>query len=34
MAGVELLYLWFWALPAVALGLALHVRFAQRMKAQ
>jgi len=32
--GVELLYLWYWALSLVALGLGLHVRFASRLKAQ
>jgi len=32
--GVNLLYLWFWALALAALGLALHVRYADRLKAQ
>lgn len=34
VSGVELLYLWQWALALVALGLALHLRFANRLKAQ
>jgi capsular polysaccharide transport system permease protein len=32
--GVDLLYLWWWALIMLALGLALHLRFATRLKAQ
>lgn len=32
--GVDLLYLWFWVLGLVALGLALHAHFADRLKAQ
>lgn len=32
--GVSLLYLWYWVLPMIALGLALHIRFAMRLKAQ
>jgi capsular polysaccharide transport system permease protein len=34
MPGVDLLYLWSWALAMIVLGLALHVRFAMRMKAK
>jgi len=32
--GVNLLYVWYWALGMTALGLALHARFAQRLKAR
>jgi capsular polysaccharide transport system permease protein len=32
--GVGLVYLWTWVLPTVALGLALHLRFSDRLKAQ
>ncbi|MDN5850291.1 MAG: ABC transporter permease [Nitrococcus sp.] len=32
--GVSLMYVWCWALPMIALGLALHIRFAMRLKAQ
>lgn len=31
--GVNLTYLWFWALTSLALGLIMHVRFAWRLKA-
>lgn len=34
IAGVSLEYVWQWILGALALGLALHVRFAERLKAQ
>jgi len=32
--GVDITYLWFWALSLIAFGLMLHLRFAQRLKAQ
>ncbi|WP_306422000.1 ABC transporter permease [Marinobacterium sedimentorum] len=32
--GVDLTYLWFWALSLITLGLILHLRFAMRLKAQ
>jgi capsular polysaccharide transport system permease protein len=31
--GVDLTYLWLWSLALIALGLALHLRFAMRLKA-
>ena len=31
--GVDMTYLWFWALAMIALGLALHLRFDMRLKA-
>lgn len=34
LAGVELSYVWLWILPLLALGLALHLRFTTRLKAQ
>ncbi|RFA28026.1 ABC transporter permease [Alkalilimnicola ehrlichii] len=34
LAGVDMLYLWWWALAMVALGLALHLRFTMRVKAK
>ncbi|EAR21666.1 ABC transporter permease [Nitrococcus mobilis] len=34
LAGVNLMYVWCWALPMIALGLALHIRFAMRLKAK
>lgn len=30
-SNIDLLYLWYWALTMIALGLALHVRFAARL---
>lgn len=32
--GVNLMYVWYWILPLIALGLALHIRFAMRLKAK
>ncbi|MFP4081078.1 MAG: ABC transporter permease, partial [Ectothiorhodospira sp.] len=32
--GVSLAYLWYWVIGATTLGLALHLRFAQRLKAR
>lgn len=32
--GVDFAYLWYWIIGSTALGLALHLRFAQRLKAQ
>lgn len=32
--GVDLGYLWFWALAMIALGLAMHLRFDMRLKAR
>jgi capsular polysaccharide transport system permease protein len=32
--GIDLLYMWWWTLIALALGLALHIRFEMRLKAQ
>lgn len=32
--GVNITYLWFWALSMMALGLMLHIRYLQRLKAQ
>ncbi len=32
--GIDMTYLWFWALSLVLLGLMLHIRFEQRLKAQ
>lgn len=34
MMGIELAYLWLWNLCLIALGLILHIRFDQRLKAQ
>ncbi|MCG5499544.1 MULTISPECIES: ABC transporter permease [Ectothiorhodospira] len=34
MPGVDLLYLWYWIIGSTALGLAMHLRFSQRLKAQ
>ncbi|MFU8814641.1 MAG: ABC transporter permease [Pseudomonadales bacterium] len=34
MAGVDMGYVWLWILPLLALGLALHLRFVTRLKAQ
>jgi capsular polysaccharide transport system permease protein len=34
LGGVDLTYLWFWALSSMSLGLMLHLRFAMRLKAQ
>lgn len=34
LAGVNMFYLWCWVLVTIAFGLALHVRFALRLKAQ
>ena len=34
LEGVNMTYLWFWALSMMALGLMLHIRFLQRLKAQ
>ena len=31
---INILYLYFWALSAISLGLALHVKFAMRLKAK
>lgn len=33
LQGVDMTYLWFWALAMIALGLALHLRFDMRLKA-
>jgi capsular polysaccharide transport system permease protein len=32
--GIDLQYLWFWALITLALGLSLHLKFATRLKAR
>ncbi len=32
--GIDLAYLWLWALSMMALGLALHLRFGMRLKAR
>lgn len=32
--GISALYLWWWILASVALGLALHMRFANRLRAK
>jgi capsular polysaccharide transport system permease protein len=32
--GVNMSYLWLWALSMMALGLMLHIRFQHRLKAQ
>jgi capsular polysaccharide transport system permease protein len=32
--GVELSYLWDWALSLITLGLMLHIRFEMRLKAK
>ncbi|WP_367379133.1 ABC transporter permease [Halomonas sp. PR-M31] len=32
--GIDMTYLWLWALGLMTLGLMLHVRFAGRLKAQ
>lgn len=32
--GLDMTYLWFWALTALTLGLVMHVRFAWRLKAR
>ena len=32
--GVSLLYLWYWALGALIIGLLLHIRFENKLKAQ
>lgn len=32
--GVSLMYVWYWLLALIALGLALHLRFAMRLKAK
>ncbi len=34
LAGVDLSYVWLWNVTLIALGLALHLRFANRLKAQ
>ncbi|MFC0268194.1 ABC transporter permease [Kushneria aurantia] len=34
LPGIDMTYLWLWALSLLALGLILHLRFAQRLKAQ
>lgn len=34
LPGTSLLYLWYWALSLIALGLMLHLRFELRLKAQ
>ncbi|MBK1723528.1 ABC transporter permease [Thiocystis violacea] len=34
VGGTHLEYLWYWNFATLALGLALHVRFAERLKAQ
>lgn len=34
LGGVDFTYLWYWIIGSMALGLALHLRFAQRLKAQ
>ncbi|WP_375055679.1 ABC transporter permease [Zobellella sp. DQSA1] len=34
LSGVDLLYLYYWALGSIALGLLLHVKFSIRLKAQ
>lgn len=31
--GVDIIYLWFWALSMMALGLMLHIRYQHRLKA-
>jgi capsular polysaccharide transport system permease protein len=32
--GVDITYLWFWALSMMAIGLMLHIRYGSRLKAQ
>jgi capsular polysaccharide transport system permease protein len=32
--GVDMSYLWFWALSMIAVGLILHIRYQHRLKAQ
>lgn len=32
--GIDMTYLWFWALATLTLGLTMHVRFASRLKAR
>ncbi|ACL72392.1 ABC 2 transport system integral membrane protein [Thioalkalivibrio sulfidiphilus HL-EbGr7] len=34
LPGIDLTYLWLWSLSMIALGLALHLRFDMRLKAQ
>jgi len=34
MSGVSVMYLWYWTLVNMVLGLALHLKYAQRLKAQ
>ena len=34
LPGVDLLYLWFWALTFITFGLLLHIRFEARVKVQ
>lgn len=34
VSGTNLTYLWYWIIGATALGLVLHLRFAQRLKAR
>jgi len=33
-SGVDMLYLYYWSITSIALGLALHVRFSDRLKAK
>lgn len=32
--GVSMMYVWYWLLSLIALGLALHIRFAMRLRAK
>lgn len=32
--GISILYAWYWVLAAIALGLALHIRFSTRLRAK
>lgn len=34
LPGINLLYLWYWIIGSIALGLLLHMRFEMRLKAQ
>ena len=34
LSGLDFAYLWYWIIGSFVLGLALHLRFAQRLKAQ
>tara|TARA_R110001583_G_scaffold127562_1_gene279200 strand:+ start:1184 stop:1987 length:804 start_codon:yes stop_codon:yes gene_type:complete len=34
LGGIDLLYMYYWSLSSIALGLALHVKFAMKLKAQ